>query len=274
MHIVLIADMEGASGIYSKFQVFGKTKRAKPFGLRRMHVDVSAALHGLRNAGADKVTLIDWHHEGTNLKRSQLKVPRGLSVVWSRESWLPRALQKIKPRPDAAVIIGFHAMAGLKAILAHTYSFRIKKITVNGRSVGETYMVMSLFNRLGIPTCFISGSHEAVLEAKSINPSVRTVVTKKGLRVYGLSAVVKEINSTLSKLALRKNSAEAPKNLSAQITLDPRLISNSRQKQIVRFTAKNWFDLFVKFEKVMQQISNANPYPNRYIPVLGDDRVK
>ncbi|MFC7634544.1 M55 family metallopeptidase [Paraburkholderia humisilvae] len=58
---------------------------------------------------------------------------------------MSRSCEAHKPRlrategADAAILVGWHAKAGTpRACLPHTYTERIKRLTIDGREVGES----------------------------------------------------------------------------------------------------------------------------------------
>ena len=60
---------------------------------------------------------------------------------------------------DGVMFVGQHAMAGAKdAVLAHSQSFNVKRIAINGRDVGEIGQVAAIAGHFGIPVIMLAGT--------------------------------------------------------------------------------------------------------------------
>ena len=63
---------------------------------------------------------------------------------------------------DGIMFIGQHAMAGAKdGVLAHSQSFNVKRIAINGREVGEIGQVAAIAGHFGIPVIMLAGDQAA-----------------------------------------------------------------------------------------------------------------
>ena len=109
MKILLIADLEGASGVVDNDQ------QAKP-GAPLYHEardylisDVEGAVEGAIEGGADEVIIFDMHYFGLNLNLKELH-PRAKLVMGKPRKIYPffsELYQEIK----GVMMVGFHAMA-------------------------------------------------------------------------------------------------------------------------------------------------------------------
>jgi D-amino peptidase len=83
-------------------------------------------------------------------------------------------------RYDGILFIGQHAMAGAKnAILAHSQSFNVKRIAINGREVGEIGQVAAIAGQFGIPVIMLAGDQAACDELRELQPNAVTVAVKR-----------------------------------------------------------------------------------------------
>src|SRR3954465_10036643 len=139
--ILIVTDLEGAGGVNDAEEQLLPGQRRYLESRRILTGEVNAAVSGARAAGAPAIVIWDGH-DGS----------RTLSVDEIHES--ARLLQG-KPTPanyylseklyDGILFVGQHAMAGAKnAVLAHSQSFNVKRIQINGRDVGEIGQIAAI----------------------------------------------------------------------------------------------------------------------------------
>jgi D-amino peptidase len=76
--------------------------------------------------------------------------------------------------------VGQHAMAGAKnAILAHTQSFGVERITINGKPVGEVGQAAAIGGYFHIPAILLTGDQAACDEMKELQPKAEVVAVKR-----------------------------------------------------------------------------------------------
>ena len=138
--------------------------------------ELNAAVEGVLAAGAREVVIWDGH-DGS----------RALSV----DDVHPKAkLMQGRPTPatyylsdklyDGILFIGQHAMAGAKdGVLAHSQSFTVQNIFINGRPVGEIGQVAAIAGYFGIPVVMLAGDQAACSELLALQPKAETVAVKK-----------------------------------------------------------------------------------------------
>ena len=81
---------------------------------------------------------------------------------------------------DGIIFIGQHAMAGTKdAVLAHSQSFSVKRIAINGREVGEIGQVAAIAGHFAIPVIMLAGDQAACSELLGLQPKAVTVAVKR-----------------------------------------------------------------------------------------------
>ncbi|MFC7633318.1 M55 family metallopeptidase [Paraburkholderia humisilvae] len=158
--VVIMADMEGVTGVPNKWAAVtpaemtgGQRTEAYDAACRAMTLDVLMAVAGARAAGAREVVVADSHWNDTNLAEADFdcQVLRGSNAAI-------RAMLGA----DATMLIGWHARAGAgAACLPHTYTERIRRLSIDGQEVGEPGMLARLAAGRGVPVVMVAGDQAA-----------------------------------------------------------------------------------------------------------------
>lgn len=179
MKVYISSDMEGSTGVVSAEQVtFGKPEYE--FGRRMQLHDTLAAVSAALSWGAEFVTVNDSHDRMINLDVSMF--PSEVSLI----SGSPKILGMVEgvSGNDAAIFIGYHAMAGTeKAVLDHTYNSKVVYgFKVNGIKLGETGLNALFCGALEVPVSMVAGDTAVCLEASSLlGKTLVTCALKDGL---------------------------------------------------------------------------------------------
>ncbi len=181
LKVVIVNDIEGVSGINHWHQIrYGYTE-FEEFGRIQVTEDVNAAIRGLRTAGATDIRVVDCHGSGgPNKNIISEKLEKGVELF--QEKTVPERLKEAVDKSiDAAVFVGFHAMADTKdGFLRHTVTLE-PRIRVNGRLVGETALTAYALAEYGIPVIMVTGDQALVREASAFLPGIETVQVKSSL---------------------------------------------------------------------------------------------
>jgi len=174
--IFIVTDMEGGGGVNNADEQLLPGQRRYDESRHLLAGELNAAIEGALRAGASEIVVWDGH-DGS----------RSLSV----EDVHPRA-QLIQGRPtpanyylsdrayDGIFFVGQHAMAGAKGgVLAHSQSFSVERITINGRAVGEIGQVAAIAGYFHIPVIMLSGDQAACDELRELQPNAETVAVKR-----------------------------------------------------------------------------------------------
>ncbi len=181
MNIYISADIEGVGcvvrGEHSMVQ--GREyARAREF----MTGEVNAAIAGAFDAGAEKVVVADSHNVGVNLIPEQLDERAELIMGGPRPLGM---MEGIDQGFDAAMFIGYHAMAGTPdSPIVHIDHGRIYSVNINGTPMGEMGMNMALAGHYNVPVVFVSSDEAGCREAATHIPDLQTVAVKKGIGAY------------------------------------------------------------------------------------------
>jgi D-amino peptidase len=194
MRVYLSVDMEGVAGVVHEDQTnpidpncageYGRFRRI-------MTGEANAAVEGAVAAGATRVVVNDSHWLMRNLLAEDLH-PAAELVSGSTK---PRSmLEGIEEGFDAACFIGYHARAGTAhAILDHTYTSRIFRVTLNGQEVGELGLNAALAGRFGVPVALVSGDQALAAECEALlGEGTRAVVVKHAVARHGARSLAPE----------------------------------------------------------------------------------
>lgn len=176
MKVYISADMEGISGVVH-FDETGREggedyQRAR----RLMTREVNAAVEGALEAGAAEVVVNDSHGSMRNLLLEELH-PAAKLIGGSPKPF--SMVQGLDGSFRCAFFIGYHARAGSRGVLCHTYTGGVEEFRVNGRPLGETGMNAAVAGEYGVPVVLVSGDSAVVAEARALLGPVETVAVKE-----------------------------------------------------------------------------------------------
>jgi D-amino peptidase len=212
--IFISADIEGITGTTAWDDVT-RDHPDYPEFQAQMTKEVSAACLGAIDAGADRILVKDAHSTARNLIAKDLPEPVELIRGWSRHPYM--MMQEIDDSFDAALFIGYHAMAaGDGNPLAHTMdSSRFSRVTINGRPVSEFLLNTYTAAMENVPVAFISGDQEICRQASDVIPGIKTVAVKHG---KGASTI--NIHPETACREIKRSVAEGLASLSTQSVPD------------------------------------------------------
>ncbi len=176
LRILIAADMEGISGVTNWNQVTPGHPEYERFR-RIMTADVSAAVKGAIQTGADDVVVTDGHDNGSNIlieeldPRARLNTgsPAPLSMV-----------QGVDNGVTAVMFVGYHARAGSpNAILDHTWASKVNGLWINGTPTGEIALNAAVCGHFKVPVIMMSGDQTATNEAMDLIPGLEVAVVKQ-----------------------------------------------------------------------------------------------
>jgi len=181
LKVLIVNDIEGISGINHWHQIRYGYKEFEESGRIQVTEDVNAAIRGLRAAGATNIRVADCHGSGgPNKNIISEKLEKGVELF--QEKTVPERLKEAVDKSiDAAVFIGFHAMADTKdGFLRHTVTLE-PRIKINGKFVGETALTAYALAEYDIPVIMVTGDQALVREASAFLPEIETVQVKSSL---------------------------------------------------------------------------------------------
>jgi D-amino peptidase len=175
MHVYIVVDMEGISGIVNIHQVsLGQPEFAE--GRQLLAGDVNAAIAGAFEAGANRVVVSDFHDSRRNFPivdmdpRAEYEVPHA-SIMPGLERGF-----------DSLVVVGMHAQSGTRrAFLEHTVEPNWHRYWLDGKERGEFALLAFIAGSFEVPVVFVSGDRAAIDEAHALVPTIEGVAVKEGL---------------------------------------------------------------------------------------------
>ncbi|HET8863132.1 MAG TPA: M55 family metallopeptidase [Solirubrobacterales bacterium] len=202
MNILIATDMEGIAGIESSGDCLPSHPSAYSRGRRLMTDEVLVAIEALRGAGAERISVGDWHMVGTNVERERM--PAGVEVRPIADLALAEAdpsMTKANGGPlDAVVMLGHHASTpNPRAFCSHTFIWDME-VLLDGQSLNEVQVYAQGLAAEGIPVLLASGDRWMLEELGEGELGSAKLVTSKEGRGRG-RASSREVNAVRAELA-------------------------------------------------------------------------
>ena len=182
MDCLIIADMEGITGITKESQFLWKTRdwmRAR----RLMTNEVLAIIHGLdQSSVVEHVVVRDVHDRGFNilpqmLNAKQFRTIDTVSYIGGQGQTNPVMIGDIGA-VDFAILTGMHARSGSERFepWAHTFTRAFSRVALNGVEVTEAHLFSSLLQEwYHVPTALITGTYRAIDEIKDFLQTAKLI---------------------------------------------------------------------------------------------------
>ena len=201
--VVVGTDMEGCAGIVSLTDQSRADGRYYEQSRRIATREFNAAVEGLLEAGVEDILMLDGHGPGAV---SFEDLHPAAKLLHGRPA-APRSVRDpILAEYDACVMIGQHAMAGLRTSNQnHTQNGRtIDYYKLNGHLIGEIAQFALYNGALGLPMFFLTGEDLACREAEKLITGVSTVSVKTGLgRSQAISVSAEEAQRRIREGIIR-----------------------------------------------------------------------
>jgi D-amino peptidase len=179
LKIYIETDLEGVSGVYKFSQTREKDTPLNLAACRYLMDDVAAVVRGLRDAGAEKIVVLDGH--GTQAFLPDYMAP-GATYITGQPR--PGVEPGLDGSCSAFILLGFHAMMGTpEAVLCHTQSSKTEnRYWYNGVESGEIVQSAAIAGHFGVPTIMVTGDEATCREArKFLGEHCVTVAVKRGV---------------------------------------------------------------------------------------------
>jgi D-amino peptidase len=176
LKVLVSVDIEGVAGVVHSEQ----TRPGNPEyerARRQMTAEANAAIAGAFEGGAAGVIVNDSHGEFRNLLIDGLDGRAEVLLGKPRDLGM---MAGIDQDCSAVFLVGWHARAGTRGVLAHTInSFAFARVAVNGVDAGEASLYGAVASEFGVPVAFLSGDDVFVTETSPLYPGAVTVVIKR-----------------------------------------------------------------------------------------------
>ena len=183
MNVLIAADMEGVAGIEGYGDCLPSHPAAYAAGRRLMTEEVLVAVAALRAAGAERISVGDWHMVGTNVERERM--PAGVEVRPIAELALnvtEPSMAKAHGGPlDAVVFLGHHASTrNPRAFCSHTFVWEME-VLLDGAPLNEVQVYAQGLAAEGVPVLAAGGDRWMLEElGQDELGGAPLVVTKEG----------------------------------------------------------------------------------------------
>ena len=206
LKVYIGTDMEGVAGVVNADDYLAPGARYYEIARELTTGEVNAAIEGALEAGATDILVVDGH--GYGAINPVLLHPAARLLIG-------------RPRPygygldhgerfDVAFMVGQHAKANSNGgHLAHTGSFSIEDLAINGRSVGELGCNLLFAAAFGVPHVLVTGDAAACAEARDLAPTVETVAVKWGVERGSASGLDARQNELFNGAAIHLHPTEA-----------------------------------------------------------------
>jgi D-amino peptidase len=175
MKVLISADIEGVAGVFHPEQTRpgnGEYERAR----RAMTLEANAAVEGAFAGGATQVWVNDSHGSFRNLLPELIDARAGVVLGKPRTLGMMAGLED---KPELVFMIGYHARAQSRGILAHTInSFAFARVSVNGEEIGEAGLYGALAAERGARVVLLTGDDVFVEETRPAFAEARFVTVK------------------------------------------------------------------------------------------------
>lgn len=206
MNVLIATDMEGIGGIDDCGDCLPSHPAAYARGRRLMTDEVLVAVEALRGAGAERISVGDWHMVGTNVERERM--PPGVVVKPIADLALEESepsMAKAHGGPlDAVVMLGHHASTkNPLAFCSHTFIWEME-VSLGGTPLSEVRVYAQALAAEGVPILVASGDRWMLEELDEGElGGARLVETKVGegrarARSHEVSAVHAELAEAIA----------------------------------------------------------------------------
>ncbi|MBI1896259.1 MAG: M55 family metallopeptidase [Acidobacteria bacterium] len=173
--VLIVTDVEGVGGVNNAEEQLLPGQRRFEESKRLLTGETNAAVEGALAAGAVEVVIWDGHDGSRTLSIDEIHP--AAKLIQGRPT--PANYYLSERRYDGILFVGQHAMSGAKdGVLAHSQSFSVAQITLNGKPVGEIGQVAAIAGHFGIPVIMLAGDQAACDELLALQPKAKTVAVK------------------------------------------------------------------------------------------------
>jgi len=214
MRVLIMADMEGVSGIIAWQQVNGGAPMYEE-GRKLYTEEINAAVRGAKAAGATEIVVVDCHGAGGGWTFNSL-IPELLhpDCEWVAGHAWSRYTETLEQGIDACLLVGMHARNNTPdGVMCHTIStVKWYNLWFNDDLVGESGINGALCGHYGVPIALVTGDEAVARETKALfGDGLTTVAVKRGLTRYS----ARQIPPVRARQMIEDGAKQSLKNLKA-----------------------------------------------------------
>ncbi len=257
MKLFVMTDMEGVAGVIDSPNYCFPESRYYERGCELTTLEVNAAIEGALEVGVTEIVVIDGHGHGAI---TPLLLHPAAKLLIGRPRAMGAALDESF---DVAISIGQHAKSNAPGgHLAHSGSFNVEELTINGVSIGESGRSFICAAYHGVPYVFLSGDRAAAAEAEALAPGIETAMVKGGLDRGSATGLGMDANRAFNGAAIHLHPTKARELIYAGVKR-----GIERRDEIGRFWLEPPYTL-------VHTTRPENGVPSRQARVTGDDILK
>jgi D-amino peptidase len=205
MRAMISADMEGATGVTYPRDVEPRGPEWERFR-RLFTADANAVALGLLEAGIDDIVVNEAHSTMRNLLLEELD--DRVRLLTGRHK--PLGMMQGVQDADAVVFLGYHAGAGERGVLSHTYlGNAILGVRLDGVAASEGYLNAALAKEHGVPVIMVTGDDKTCDDALSYAPDAEHVAVKEYVSRYAAICLTPATTFRLQREAAGRAAAQA-----------------------------------------------------------------
>lgn len=201
MKVYISVDMEGVAGVATPDQT-SRGGRGYPRAQELMTCEANAAIAGAFDGGADSVTVSDSHGTMDNIVHEQLDARARLVFGTPRSGSMTHGLG---PDFGVALFVGYHAPAGGRGVLSHSFSSLFVSYRLNGRTVSEAEVNALHAAHHGVPVGLVTGDDVVCALAEERLPGTLAVPVKQAEAWSAASS----LHPVDARAAIREGAARA-----------------------------------------------------------------
>lgn len=211
---LIMADMEGVSGIVTWDQVIGGRPMYEE-GRVLYTEEINAAVRGAVRAGAEEIVVVDCHGAGGDWSFNSL-IPERLdpACTWVAHHPWSRYTELLEQGAGACLLVGMHARNNTAdGVMSHTIStVKWHNLWFNDELVGESGINAALCGHYGCPVLLVTGDEAVCREVKALlGDGLTTVAVKRGLTRFS----ARQIPPSRARDMIEEGAYQALQNLSA-----------------------------------------------------------
>jgi len=278
VNVLIAADMEGIAGIESYRDCLPSHPAAYARGRRQMTDEVLVAIEALRAAGAERISVGDWHMVGTNVEGERM--PAGVEVRPIADLALTEAEPSMAKAHggllDAVVMIGHHAKTpSPRGFCSHTFVWGME-VLLDGDSLSETQTYAQALAAEEVPILVAAGDRWLLEEMREGElGSARLVTTKEG-EGRGRARSVEPPEAHVALREAIAAAAASPRQPPPLRSYPAELVVKVDGEEIARTTVPSAADLLTAVAEVFRtsQVSKEYRQLANLLPPDDDSRLR
>ncbi|TDL33115.1 aminopeptidase [Jeotgalibacillus sp. S-D1] len=195
MKVYISVDMEGITGLGDYTYVSSNEKNYER-GRRIMTQEANVVIEAAFQQGATEVVVNDSHSKMNNLMIEELH-PDASLITGDVKPY--SMVQGLDGNMDAVILLGYHARAGQRGVMAHSMTWGARNMYINDTPIGELGFNSYVAGYYGVPVVMVAGDDCVSEEAAALIQGVHTVAVKKTISRSSVKSLTPARAGTLLK---------------------------------------------------------------------------